>query len=110
MQHFDQAKKFRRQTMFEVQTIRAGDMLVRVSGAGAPLVLLHGYTTTAEFWREQVDAFSADYRVIRPNLPGHGISPCSKERAYTIDAYVTDIKNMFDQLEWDDAVLVGLSM
>jgi 3-oxoadipate enol-lactonase len=96
--------------MIDIQTIRAGDMLVRVSGAGAPLVLLHGYTTTAEFWREQVDAFSAGHRVIRPNLPGHGISPSPKERAYTVDAYVADLEQMFEQLALQDAVLVGLSM
>ncbi|CAB3749379.1 alpha/beta fold hydrolase [Paraburkholderia humisilvae] len=96
--------------MFDVQTIQSGDMLVRVSGAGAPLILLHGYTTTAEFWREQVDAFSAGYRVIRPNLPGHGISPSPKQRAYTIDAFVADLEHMFEQFELRDAVLVGLSM
>src|ERR1700761_5357848 len=96
--------------MFEIQTVRSGDMLVRVSGAGAPLVLLHGYTTTAEFWREQVDAFSAGHRVIRPNLPGHGISPSPKERAYTVDAYVADLERMFEQFALHDAVLVGLSM
>jgi 3-oxoadipate enol-lactonase len=96
--------------MFNVQTIRSGDMLVRVSGTGAPLVLLHGYTTTAEFWREQVETFSAGHLVIRPNLPGHGISPSPKERAYTVDAYVADLERMFDQLALHDAVLVGLSM
>jgi pimeloyl-ACP methyl ester carboxylesterase len=85
-------------------------MLVRVSGAGAPLVLLHGYTTTAEFWREQVDAFSAGHRVIRPNLPGHGISPSPKGRAYSVDAYVADLECMFEQFALHDAVLVGLSM
>jgi 3-oxoadipate enol-lactonase len=96
--------------MFESQTVRSGDMLVRVSGAGAPLVLLHGYTTTAEFWREQIDAFSTGHRVIRPNLPGHGISPSPKDRAYTVDAYVADLERMFEQFALHDAVLVGLSM
>lgn len=41
----------------EVKTIAVGDMKVRVSGTGFPLILVHGFTTTSEFWREQVEEF-----------------------------------------------------
>jgi hypothetical protein len=40
--------------MTEIKTVAVGDMNVRVSGTGFPLILLHGYTTTSEFWREYV--------------------------------------------------------
>jgi 3-oxoadipate enol-lactonase len=96
--------------MYDIKTITVGDMKVQLSGSGSPLVLLHGFTTTAEFWRPQVQAFSDSYRVIRPNLPGHGISPCPAERAYTIDAFVADLETLFEQLALHDAVLVGMSM
>ena len=42
-----------------------GDTFVRISGQGFPLVFVHGFTTTSEFWREQAEEFSKAYRVIR---------------------------------------------
>jgi pimeloyl-ACP methyl ester carboxylesterase len=94
----------------KVETVAIGDMQVRVSGKGFPLILLHGFTTTSEFWREQVEEFSASYQVIRPNLPGHGISPAPKNRNYTIDAFVEDLERIFDHFSIRRAALVGLSM
>jgi 3-oxoadipate enol-lactonase len=94
----------------QVKTFAVGDMKVRVSGNGFPLVLLHGFTTTSEFWREQVEEFSASYQVIRPNLPGHGISPAPKNRNYTIDAFVEDLEQIFEHFLLRRAALVGLSM
>lgn len=96
--------------MTAIQTIAIGDTIVRVSGSGYPVVFVHGFTTTAEFWREQVEAFSSTYRVIRINLPGHGVSPHPSGRPYTIDAFVDDIARAFDALGLDDAFLAGLSM
>lgn len=94
----------------QIETIKIGDTVVRVSGAGSPLVFVHGFTTTAEFWREQVEAFSSRYRVIRINLPGHGVSPRPEGRSYTIPAFANDILQVYRALDIDDAILVGLSM
>jgi 3-oxoadipate enol-lactonase len=96
--------------MTEIKDIAVGDMRVRMSGTGTPLILVHGFTTTSEFWREQVEEFSASYQVIRPNLPGHGISPAPKTRDYTIDAFVEDLEEIFKHFSLPRAVLVGLSM
>jgi pimeloyl-ACP methyl ester carboxylesterase len=93
-----------------VSTITVDDMQVRVSGNGFPLILLHGFTTTSEFWRERVEDFSASYRVIRPNLPGHGISGSPATRKYTIEAFVEDIEQLFRYFSFSQAALVGLSM
>ncbi|CAN7715185.1 alpha/beta hydrolase [Phyllobacterium sp. LjRoot231] len=93
-----------------IETMIIGDTVVHVSGAGSPLVFVHGFTTTAEFWREQVDAFSSRYRVIRINLPGHGLSPRPDGRSYTIPAFANDILAVYRALEIDEAILVGLSM
>jgi pimeloyl-ACP methyl ester carboxylesterase len=85
-------------------------MLVTVRGEGLTLVFCHGFTTTSEFWREQMDAFSATHRVVAVNLPGHGRSPHPEGRDYTIDAFVDDLDLVFHELQIDRAVLVGLSM
>lgn len=96
--------------MTAIRTITIGDTIVQVSGEGKPLVFVHGFTTTAEFWREQVEAFSARHQMVRINLPGHGRSPRPEDRTYTIDAFVEDVLKVFRALAIDSAVLVGLSM
>lgn len=87
-----------------------GDMHVRVAGHGPAMVLCHGFTTTGEFWREQVEPFSRTHRLVIPDLPGHGRSPSPPGRRYTIDAYADDLAQLFEALRIEDAVLVGLSM
>lgn len=93
-----------------IRTVAVGDTVVEVSGEGAPLVFVHGFTTTAEFWREQIEAFSARHQMIRINLPGHGCSPRPEDRNYTIDAFVEDVLEVYRALAIDPAVLIGLSM
>lgn len=90
--------------------VPVGDIRMRVHGQGPVLVFCHGFTTTSEFWREQLDVFAQDYRVLAINLPGHGISPAPQGRTYTMDAYVRDLEQVFLEMALEDAVLVGLSM
>jgi pimeloyl-ACP methyl ester carboxylesterase len=93
-----------------IDTLNIGDTVAQVSGEGMPLVFVHGFTTTAEFWREQVEPFSSGYRVIRINLPGHGVSPQPEGRDYTIAAFVDDVVKVFHTLKIEDAIVIGLSM
>ncbi len=39
---------------------------------GPPLILLHGFTQTGDFWANQLATFGAYYRLIVPDLRGHG--------------------------------------
>lgn len=87
-----------------------GDMQVEVAGKGTPLVFCHGFTTTGQFWREQVEPFADTHQVVIVNLPGHGPSARPEGREYTIQAFADDLALVFDHLKLDDAVLVGLSM
>lgn len=99
--------------MIRRKLVAIGDARVWVWDDGesrTPLVFCHGFTTTSEFWREQVEVFAKDFLVVAVNLPGHGISPAPVERAYTMDAFVDDLHDIFAALRLHDAVLVGLSM
>ncbi|WP_082487250.1 alpha/beta fold hydrolase [Methylobacterium sp. Leaf89] len=87
-----------------------GDCAVEITGHGPEIVFVHGFTTTAEFWKEQVEPFSENRKVVRINLPGHGVSPHPVDRHYTIDAFVADVERVLDALEIKTCVLVGLSM
>lgn len=37
-----------------------------------PLILLHGFTQTRQSWRRTATALRSRYRVLTPDLPGHG--------------------------------------
>jgi len=96
--------------LIPAQDVRLGDTFVRTCGQGFPLVFVHGFTTTSEFWKEQVEEFAKSYRVIRINLPGHGDSPAPTGRSYRIEDFVEDVARVFRELSVDRAVLIGLSM
>jgi 2-succinyl-6-hydroxy-2,4-cyclohexadiene-1-carboxylate synthase len=48
-----------------------------------PLVLLHGFTQTRQSWRRTANELRGRYRVITPDLPGHGQSA---EKTASFDA------------------------
>jgi len=82
---------------------------VRDSGAGEPVVLLHGWPDSGDLWRRQTPALLAGgYRAIVPDLRGFGES----SRPMQIDAYaaphmVGDVIGVLDDLAVDRAHLIG---
>ena len=48
-------------------------------GQGRPLVLLHGWAMSAAVFSEVADLLSADFRLLIPDLPGHGNSSPSAQ-------------------------------
>jgi len=61
-------------------------------GAGDGLVLLHGYSMTGRSMLPLAGAFAAGYEVLVPDLPGHGASSATVQRAgYDFDACVDDV-------------------
>lgn len=50
------------------------EMYYEVHGNGEPLLLLHGFGGSGRAWREFVPEFARHYRVIVPDLRGHGRS------------------------------------
>lgn len=63
-------------------------------GAGTPLVLLHGPGEYGAKWLRVVPALVGGYRVIAPDLPGHGAS--------TVDDGALDVEGV---LAWLDALI-----
>ena len=53
-----------------------GELRAIRSGNGPTVVLLHGVGLRAEAWAAQIDALSAEFEVIAPDMAGHGASPC----------------------------------
>jgi len=79
-------------------------------GAGPVVVLLHGFPLSRAMWDRQVEALSANYRVIAPDLRGHGESP-APDGAYTMESMADDVVDLLDGLGIEDPVVLGgLSM
>jgi pimeloyl-ACP methyl ester carboxylesterase len=74
------------------------------------VVLLHGFTSDLRMWRPHVDGFSRDYRVIAPDLRGHGHTSAPEDLAeYTMERYAEDLRALLDALTIDVCALVGCS-
>ncbi len=86
----------------------------RELGTGRPLVLIHGYLSTADSWmRYGVAARIAahGYRVIMPDLRGHGDSAKPHDAsAYPPDVLVDDGLALIDELNLTDYDLGGYSL
>lgn len=78
-------------------------------GSGLPVVLLHGFPFSGTIWQAQTAALAADYRVIVPDLRGHGHSP-APAGTYTMDLMAHDVLTLLDARGVDRAVWVGHSM
>jgi 3-oxoadipate enol-lactonase len=95
-----------------LQLVRPGATIAYwVSGPGrAPVVvLLHGATLDHHAWDAQVDDLAARYRVVVPDLRGHGES--TLEGSFRFDDAVDDVAALLDEVgTGSPVVLVGLSL
>jgi pimeloyl-ACP methyl ester carboxylesterase len=82
----------------------------RESGAGRPLVLLHGLGSGSAFWLFQLEGLAERYRVIAWDAPGYGESdPFSIERPHPAD-YARALSVLTSALQVKDFVLVAHSL
>lgn len=79
------------------------------AGQGTPVVLLHGFPLSSVIWHEQQQRLSAHYRVITPDLRGHGQSPAPLG-VYEMDLMARDVLATLDSLDIKKAIILGHSM
>jgi 3-oxoadipate enol-lactonase len=78
------------------------------TGAGSPLVLLHGFPFSGAMWGPQVADLSKRCRVIVPDLPGLGQSePVNNPH---LARWADHVVELLEQLRVTRAVVAGLSM
>lgn len=94
-----------------MKSIRIDDiqMAYTDTGAGRPVVLIHGYPFNRSLWNEQVTALSVNHRLITPDLRGFGESEASEGTA-TMNRMAQDVALLLDHLEIARATIAGLSM
>jgi len=94
-----------------MQRIRSGDAEIayRIVGDGPPVVLLHPFPANHEFWLPVAPALASRYRMILPDLRGHGDSDVGEGPA-TMAKHAADILRVMDDADVGRAPLVGVSI
>ena len=98
----------------ERRTVDGVELAGHIAGPpdGRPIVLLHGLTASAGDWRFTVGPLTeAGWRVLSPDLPGHGRSAAPKEpAAYRMEPIADLVDGFARELGFAPAVVVGNSM
>jgi aminoacrylate hydrolase len=87
---------------------KANDLYYEAHGSGEPLFLVSGLGGTAAYWKPNLPALAAKYRVIVHDHRGAGNSAHSKIR-YSVDQMTDDLVRLMDHLKIERAHLVGHS-
>lgn len=74
------------------------------------IVLLHGSNADLHTWQPWVEALKGQYRVIRFDQVGHGLTGPDPKDDYSRDNYVEDIRQVADALGLERFILGGNSM
>ena len=86
-------------------TIRINDVDIFYREAGAEsapvLLLLHGFPTSSNMFRNLIPRLAASFRVIAPDYPGYGFSamPDRKNFAYTFENMTNIVEQLTEELE-----------
>lgn len=91
--------------------IRSADaeIFYTVMGDGPLLVLLHPFPAHHELWFPAAQALTSRYRIILPDLRGHGESDAG-EGAATMDKHAADLARVLDDAGAGRAVFCGVSI
>lgn len=78
-------------------------------GDGDTLLLIHGIAGSSATWRAVTPQLSKRYRVVAPDLPGHGKS--AKPRGdYSLGAFAVWLRDLLDELGITRVTVVGHSL
>jgi pimeloyl-ACP methyl ester carboxylesterase len=89
----------------------------RITGAGKPVVLLHGFGEDGDIWKKQIDFLKDYFTLIIPDLPGSGKSDVIADMS--IEGMAESIKAIMDfelprflpnQLGTEGVTIIGHSM
>ncbi|MFC1554513.1 alpha/beta fold hydrolase [candidate division KSB1 bacterium] len=73
------------------------------------LVFIHGWTSSIESWKFQLDSFPA-YKVIAVDLPGNGKSSKNEDAEYTMEMFADSVAAILKNERVGKAFFIGHSM
>lgn len=79
-------------------------------GQGPVVVLVHGFCESNALWNDIADGLSANYRVVLPDLPGHGESPIFDKESYSMEYFADKLLDLLKALDIKKCVVIGHSL
>jgi pimeloyl-ACP methyl ester carboxylesterase len=81
------------------------------TGEGEPIILLHGIMSSLHTWDDWAKELEKNYRVIRMDLPGFGLTgPLTEDMKYDKGEFIAFINSFSHMLELDKFALAGNSL
>lgn len=74
------------------------------------IVLVHGFSSSLHTWNDWADGLKSRYRVIRFDLPGHGLTRVQSDTDLSTPGLADFVQTMADVLKLETFTLVGSSM
>lgn len=98
----------RSENFIRVQGVR---LRVVSEGEGRPVLVLHGFTGSAESMECVCEGLRAEFRVHRVDLPGHGQSDAPTDlEPFRISSCVAQLCELLDAMHVSSTLLIGYSM
>ncbi len=93
------------------QTLYYQDSATSLDDINKPaLVLLHSHFFTMQMWDNWAEQLASDYRVIRFDLPSHGLTGPAVNNDYSIEADIYLMEQLLAHLRIQQVILVGSSL
>lgn len=84
-------------------------VIYRSCGSGPPIVLIHGMVNSSRHWHEVAMRLADRYRVIAPDLIGHGDS-ATPRGDYSLGAHASSVRDLLTVIGIERATIVGHSL
>lgn len=81
----------------------------RDEGEGPTILLLHGTFSSLHTWDGWTEALADEYRVVRVDLPGHGLTGPHTGFSYHMDGFTAFVEAFCAELGLDDFTVAGNS-
>jgi 3-oxoadipate enol-lactonase len=93
------------------QRIRSGDAEIHywIAGSGPDVILLHPFPANHEFWLPMAETLASRYRLIIPDLRGHGESEVGEGPAL-MEKHAADLVHVIDDAKVGRAAFIGVSI
>lgn len=82
----------------------------RIEGNGAPLVLIHGTSSSLHTWDGWTNNLKKDFTVIRMDIPAFGLTGPNQNNDYSMKNYVKFLHSFLQKLNLDTFYLAGNSL
>jgi 3-oxoadipate enol-lactonase len=96
-------------TTIHKTTVNDTEIAYLDKGQGPAVVLIHGFCGSSSYWEHIIPELSKDYRVIAPDLRGHGRSSAGME-TNTMELLADDIAALLTHLQLDQVIVFGHSL